>query len=646
MPSISPSQAKTEDALFNENTLRTQLDQLKISKHKNKSPNDSMKSYKNLEKKILEILMKSKAVNLKYIIKFLIGINTSKKVIRTCLIQRSKIIENDKLNILKNILSIKCKSENCLEFVLGCYKIPLCNASVKNILKIIDVVRLKNFCYSLISKNILEGILGLGFCCRFNIDEEILEKLVNYIDNINPFMSFFGIQALNNILKKTANIALENYWNIINPLSNIIPDKIKTIKNFVEIRIQYSKYSLKILYLLGDIKKSVEIAENIIQTGDQKIISSVYKFFVKMKLSSRYFEKLKKYFWAKIYGSKGKYILKIAEISISWFTEQSAIAIITDTSDAFSSKQAADLLLKWDAISVLDNFLRIENSKYLLKARKILEFFDKDEYKYLYEKYEFIATEIEANINELANQYGISIIEILNYNRKPLLNIKDWIYNHLLKADTIEEFEDISKLWQKIVNKPIYNSKISQKLIGIIQIVPVRVLKVSLDLKLKSDAILRILIPLFLNKSIDLSLFESTILTLIQLKNPSVLNSLHKIIYFADSDPEFCYSVHKKIRKIIKNLFITNDTEFEVFLESVCKYNCSIFLEQIWKYLLNKAATNQRYFITDYAETILRSNSSWDAKFSLKFSKLLGLLRVKKTSEEITEGILTSKMLY
>ena len=99
------------------------------------------------------------------------------------------------------------------------------------------------------------------------------------------------------------------------------------------------------------------------------------------------------------------------------------------------------------------------------------------------------------------------------------------------------------------------------------------------------------------------------------------------------------------LNKIILKLTISNDSEFEIFLGVACKNNCSLYFEHIWKYLLGKVYSNPRYFIADIAENLLASTVSWDSRFTLKFCKILGLLRVKKFGEELTEAIVTNKLL-
>ena len=217
-------------------------------------------------------------------------------------------------------------------------------SEVKKILNEIDVQKLKKMSNALIQKRVYEGILGLGYCCRYEIDNEIIEQLINFIDNSNTFISYLGISALYTIMKPIQNLKSEETKTLIIPLAEIITSRIQVIKNIQNIRIKYLKCVLTLFAFLGEYKKVAEISEEFLNIENEKNISKIYKFLSNIRINSRYLERFRRHFCEQVYGSNGKYVLKLAENNISWYSEYTATLIITDTLHRFSSKNVAKLL--------------------------------------------------------------------------------------------------------------------------------------------------------------------------------------------------------------------------------------------------------------------------------------------------------------
>ena len=337
-PALTP---KIDEGFTNEKTLRTSLENIKLRRNDKK---DSVKGYSKLEKSLLELLMKCKGLDLKHALQFLLCINSKKNLIKTCLIQRAKIFDYDKKKIIECIFKLKCDDLESFEFLVTSFFEENLKSEVKKILKEIDVQKLKKMSNALIQKRVYEGILGLGYCCRYEIDNEIIEQLINFIDNSNTFISYLGISALYTIMKPIQNLKSEETKTLIIPLAEIITSRIQVIKNIQNIRIKYLKCVLTLFAFLGEYKKVAEISEEFLNIENEKNISKIYKFLSNIRINSRYLERFRRHFCEQVYGSNGKYVLKLAENNISWYSEYTATLIITDTLHRFSSKNVAKLL--------------------------------------------------------------------------------------------------------------------------------------------------------------------------------------------------------------------------------------------------------------------------------------------------------------
>ena len=309
---LSPS--KTEEHLNDENTLKTSLDNIRICRS---SIKESVQGYSKLEKKLLEILIKVKAINLKYIVKALLCINSNKIIIKTCLMQRAKIYENDKLKILNCLILMQSNDKESIEFILSCYLDAELKATAIKILQSTDPVILKEISNELIQKDVFEGVLGLGYCCKYEIDNEILEQLLQCIDNSHSYLSYLGVVSLNNILKPIDHIKSQQTINILALLSEIIIDRTQLIKNFPEMKKKYLKCSLRVLKILKDFKRIVVICENHLSNKEDHCASLIYKFLAKLQINRRYFDRFRQYFYEGIYGHKGKYALEIAGVNVN-----------------------------------------------------------------------------------------------------------------------------------------------------------------------------------------------------------------------------------------------------------------------------------------------------------------------------------------
>ena len=207
----------------------------------------------------------------------------------------------------------------------------------------------------------------------------------------------------------------------------------------------------------------------------------------------------------------------------------------------------------------------------------------------------------------------------------------------ILTCSDIDELRIISEIYAIKAKDVIVSRVIENTLLDALPTHALNVIKICLNLKLKSDEILLRLIPLFINKKIEISLFPSTIVSIIEKRSVKILVTLHKLVYFSSNSSEFTYSIHKAVKKIMQDMKIVNDLELHVFFESACKYNCSLYFEHIWKYIMSKVAVNPRFYLSDACESFMKNSIAWDSKFSLKVCRILGLMKHKSFSETCSQ---------
>lgn len=638
--STTYSPSKTDEIMLDENTMRISLENIRICRGVN---TESATIYSRLEKGLLEILKRTKGVDLKVAIKALLCSNSKKKTIRCSLVQRSVVFPDEKGKILESLLFLDCSDEETIGFVLMCYQDKDLKIKAKEILKTVDIIKLKEISSTLVLNKKNEGVLGYSFCCRYEIDNEILEELLCCIDDSDTYLSFLSVISLINILKPVNFISSQRTLNLLSPLAEIVMDRLQLIKNISEISIFYVKGAALIYNLLGELEKIVGLFENILSRGLENETSFVYKFLVKKSVNVRYLDGIKKYFTNGVYGNKAKYALKIAEINVEWANESIAIMMILDNSGKTSEKSVALLLDRWGLVHLLQVFLNISHITYIIRIGNILKCVDKKKYFVVKEKFFAVIREIEKSFLGLVEENGVIIVEIISIHGTADENVKEWMKQYIIDTDNLSELLKSAEIWAKLCTTPFQNDSLISKLLDFLKESPQNILKIALLLKPQSDKLLSEFFPHFLSKSLPLSFLDSTILTLLQLSDSSILLSIYKLTYFSHSDPDFCYNLHLKIRKIIKKIQINDDIQFEKFLEVLCKNNCSIFMEQIWKYLVSKTLTNPRYFLTDYSEKILKSTISWDSRFTFRVCKIIGLIRNKRIEEELTGAVITQK---
>ena len=634
------SPTKSEDFILEENTLRVSLENLRICRDDIK---ESVGGYGKLEKGLMEILVKVKGIDLGILLKAMQCINDKRKIVRLCLVQRALIYPEEHSQILDRLFCLECGEEETIEFVLRCYQEPELKHKAKEILKSLDILKLKEISNNLLQKDTREGVLGLGFCCRYEIDNEILEQLLCYIDNTDTCMAYLGVTALSTILKPIDFITSQRTLNLLTPLAEIVNNSLQLIKSIIEIKKKYTKCVVMILNLLGDFGKMMEICEATVFNGSDSERYSIYKLLIKKRINFRYLECLEKYFSNGFYGTKGKYLLKIAELNPRWCEESVALKLILDYSGKIHPKYISSLLLKWNLTSLLRRFLNIKSLQYLTRIGEIIKYSDKKRIPEIQTEFNSVISEIESRFLELIELHGIITIELISLHGNVTEQMKEWMHLHILEIRNISELEEYAIIWNRINAGSIYNKKLEEKLLDLSECHLQAVINIAILLKMKSDKLIAIAMPQFLNKSLPIGLLENLVLNLLQYKDLALLISIHKLIYFTHPDTEFCYSVHITARRIIKKLTVNLDSDLELFLDAACKYNCSAFLEHVWKYLLGKISSNPRYVITDISERILKSTQSWDSRFTFQLCKIIGLLRLRRQEEEVTGGISTKK---
>lgn len=618
------------DDFFLEDTYKSNLD---ISTKKLKL--FEFIKFNQLIKLLLEALIKLKGLSLKYAIKSLLYLNAKKRKIRNCLIERVKIMNNSKVGkILHYLMLLRVKDEESFRFVMSYYGDKECKKRVKLILAGLRKSWVKKMAFWMLQSQANEAIAAFGFCFD-GVDMEILEVLLQYIDNSDLHLSLMGSESLYYILKDFPQTPSYTVMHLLRTLSEILNEKLRITKQYPGICIKFLKCELKALKILGEHKKIICIACEFLSTSDNQMISAIYNLLLKLNISYKYFEKLKPFFDDCKFGQNGKFLLKIASLHLSWRNELSMLRIIADSSGRFPERNVADLLVQWDCVDFLQMFCNTDGIAYLPRLKKILNFIENTEEKLtVFESISEFVAKISEDFSNYQNEFGICCFEAVVCYGKCNDSIEDWAIQYMQKCEDTTELINVSGIYAMIVKNTMISRKFERKLLKLLPASPITVITVSKNIRLQSDEIILQLIPMFLNSSVDISLFPDTVLQLAQKKSSNFLVSLHKLIYYSSNNSEFNYSLHKFLEKTIDNLTINNDFELDAFVEAACKSNCGIFFDHIWKYIIKKLRVNPRFYLTYFCENMLKSSIAWDSRFTLKYCKILGLFRHRISFEE------------
>ena len=592
----------------------------------------------NIPQVLLQSIIKIEGLSLKPSIKLLLYLKTKKQKIRNCLIQRSKIFGFQKISkILSLLKSMNVKDEESFRFLMESYHEKGCKEVVIDCLRSMDKPWVRKTALWLLQGQVVDVIPAFAFCCE-SADVEVLEILLQYLDNSDENLSLSSAEALYYMLKPCIQIRSFPFLNLLRVLTEILTDKFELNKNFPEIAQKYLKVLMRIWKIIGDHKKIVSFACSIINYSSDLLISQIYKIVYKLKLNAKFLNILSSCFEDCKFGTDGKYSLKIAGFNFSWRNDLSVLRILTDKSTRFQEKHISKLLTSWDCIDSLKMLCNIEGLPYFSKIKNVL-----DHLKDSNEKAEMIQIfkkTLQSTFNDFLDYYerfGLEYVKGFILFDIEIEFVYEWILRFIFTCSDIEELILLSEIYAIRAKDVIVSRVIESTLMGFLPTHAVSVIKICLNLKLKSDEILLRLIPLFINKKIETSLFPSTVVSIVEKRSVKILVTLHKLVYFSSNSSGFTYSIHKAVNKIMQEIKIVNDLELHVFFESACKYNCSLYFEHIWKYIMSKVAINPRFYLSDACESFMKNSIAWDSKFSLKVCRIIGLMKHKSFSETCSQ---------
>jgi hypothetical protein len=311
---------------------------------------------------------------------------------------------------------------------------------------------------------------------------------------------------------------------------------------------------------------------------------------------------------------------------------------VSDRSERFKENDLAKLLVKWDSLDSLHIFCNKEGIPYIGKIRKILDFVeDSKEKSDVLNSFTFFLSSSTDDFQTYYEEFGFDFIKSLLLFNLNSEFITEWILKFIQSCCDLKELEKISEIYSIIAKQVIISRVLEARLVTFLPNAADVIIKICRNLNLKSDELILQLIPLFLAKKLKTSEFSDTVLAIIEKKSSKVLVTMHKLIYFSSFPSSFAYSIHKEIHCFFSQVKILNDLELQVFIESACMFNCSLYFEHIWNYITGKVAFNPRIYLTDYCESCLKSSASWDSKFTLKMCRILGLFKYKSLKDELSQ---------
>ena len=223
--------------------------------------------------------------------------------------------------------------------------------------------------------------------------------------------------------------------------------------------------------------------------------------------------------------------------------------------------------------------------------------------------------------------------------------LKHWLLWYLKRSENIQQLCLAAESWNLIAYcKEFYNPHVESLLLRFMVTNPEEVVKIVLDLKLKSDSFCIKIVDYMVKGLLRSENALRAAMMCMELSSPMPLEEIYKMVGICNADPVHMLFLHNCVARVMENIVISSDTQMNSVLKALVSTGCSLLLQHIWNYWIRSLTQKPSFLLSNHTLNILESCNSWDCQFLLSRAKIIGIIPVDLYHKETGSSMSTKKL--